>query len=117
MTKDETRSPLVRGWLEAARLLSLEVEAPCSVALPLDATVEAEVLVRHVGASRGMVIVRRYDDVRGRTRDLQAAGYGFSVMSDPRLSEGFDLQSYVDVLRDWGWSGDPARTPVWMKER
>jgi len=117
MTKDETRTPLVRGWLEAAQLLSLEVEAPCSVALSLDATVEAEVLVLHFGATHGMVIVRRYDDVRGQTRDLQAAGYGFCVMSDPRPSEIFDLQSYIDVLYDWGWSGEPARTPAWMKER
>jgi len=117
VTKDETTAPLVRGWLEAARLLGLEVEAPCPVTLPSGATVVAEVLVRHFGASRGMLVVRRYDDVRRRNSELQASGFGFSVMSDPGPTEAFEIQDYVDVLRDWGWSGPPSDVPAWMSAK
>lgn len=117
MSEDKTMSPLVRDWLKAASVLGLKVEAPCMVALPSGATVVADVLVHQFGASKGTLILRRYDDIRQQISELQAVGFGFSVMSDPRQNEAFEVQQYVDVLRDWGWSGAPDEEPLWMSPK
>ena len=114
MTKYETTSPLVRQWLHAAELLGLDVEAPCPVTLPSGATVVADVLVRQFGASRGMLVMRSYDGLRGRGPELQGAGFGHSVMDDPGPTEVFAVENYIEVLRDWGWSGARDDEPSWM---
>lgn len=108
-------SPLARGWLQAASILGLDVDAPSSVTLPSGDSVTADVLVRDFGAPAGMLIVRRYDEIRLRTSEVLSAGFGFSVMDDPRPTEAFDIETYVEVLRDWGWSGAPGGEPAWLR--
>jgi len=105
--------PLVERWLEAARDLHLEIEAPFSVALQSGAVVGARFQVKHFGAPKGMLVVTDSSNVVPFIDDIIAAGYGFSVLSDPRQSEPYEREDFIEVLRDWGWSGSEEARPVW----
>lgn len=115
MTSEEPKaSTLESEWASAARLLGLETIAPFSVTLPSGTRVCAEVLVKHFGAANGMLIVRDYEQVRHVQGELEEAGFGFSVLEDPRANEPFVLEEFADILRDWGWAGKADEEPEWM---
>lgn len=62
-----------------------------------------------------MLLFRAYDDIRGHVQELEDAGYGFSVVGEPRPDEEFDLTAFQEMFRDWGWSGRLGAKPVWMQ--
>lgn len=61
-----------------------------------------------------MLLFRTYDEVREVSQALQNAGYGYSVVDEPRPDEEFDLSSFQEMFRDWGWSGELGGKPPWM---
>lgn len=48
-----------------------------------------------------MLIVQNFEDIQPFTSHLAAAGFGYSVMDEPRSDEPFDLDSWREVFRDW----------------
>jgi len=70
--------------------------------------------IADLGARNGMLLFRTYDDVRDVSQLLQDAGYGYSVVEEPRADEEFDLASFQEMFRDWGWSGKLGSKPKWM---
>lgn len=61
--------------------------------------------IHGIGGMNGMLIFRHYDKVRAYVDEVKRAGYGFSVLDEPGDEESFDLQSFQEMFRDWGWSG------------
>ena len=76
--------------------------------------IHAVVRVRDLGAENGMLVVSDYDDVKAHLAEITKAGYGFSVLDEPSPLEGYDLESYAQMFRDWGWSGVESQRPQWM---
>lgn len=70
--------------------------------------------IADLGAPNGMLLFRTYDEVRDVSQALQDAGYGYSVVDEPRPDEEFDLASFQEMFRDWGWSGKLGGKPPWM---
>jgi|GEM_PF-3596461 len=63
-----------------------------------------------------MLLFENSEMFRGVGNDIYDAGYGLSVLRDPK---GFrvmdeDLSVTIEVLEDWGWTGEPANRPEWM---
>src|SRR4051794_37245916 len=106
-------SRLVQAWSRAAELLGLDIEAPYSAVLQSGKTIEAAVLVRRFGAENGMLILTEDAQVLDQITNLHQSGFGFSVLSEPRPAEAFDLEVFVEVLRDWGWAGTADEKPSW----
>lgn len=104
---------LKTDWTKAAGPLGLDVVAPFSVTLASGTQVHAEVLVRDFGATEGMLIVQEFDEIVLLQGELLAAGFGYSVIRESPEGEPFDLESFKEVLRDWGWAGSPASPPPW----
>lgn len=111
---DSKSSTLASAWVKAASHLRLDIVAPFSVTLPSGRRLEAAVLVKHFGAPNGMLIVRHYDEVKRELGAIEAAGFGFSVLEDPDPEEAFVVDTYAEILRDWGWTGELDQKPTWL---
>ena len=35
-------------------------------------------------------------------------------MDAPSETEGYDRATFIEMLDDWGWSGDPSAAPKWL---
>jgi hypothetical protein len=115
MTNLDTDAPhLITAWQKAAEALGLEIVAPFALPLQTGEALAVPLLVKSFGAPNGMLIVRDYNQVRLRLKDIAEAGYGFSVLDEPNEHEPFILDGYKDILRDWGWSGGPDGEPSWL---
>jgi len=103
-------------WLKKACDESgLHAELGFSPPLPGGAEVSTVVaLIQKVGAPNGMLVFRTSDDIEAFRSLLRDAGYGYSVLEEPWAGEQFDLNSFQDMFRDWGWSGSPESKPDWM---
>jgi hypothetical protein len=101
-------------WGEAASDLNLEIVSPFRLPLDSGNELDAALLVCHFGAARGMLVFSEYDRVAPFLEEVVDAGYGFTVLDEPRPEESYVREEYVDLLRDWGWSGEPGREPDWL---
>ena len=105
--------PLVAEWSRTARLLNIEVVAPFSITLSSGKRVTADLLVRGFGGPKGTLVARDAEAVWHVRDDLLADGYGFSVM-DASARDPYVLEDFVEILREWGWSGAPEDAPPWI---
>lgn len=103
-----------RLW-RACGELGLCPELGFKLAIPGVPEITTVARIPNLGAKNGMLIFTSYDEVRAISKDLQNAGYGYSVLDEPLPNEEFDLESFREMFADWGWSGDAAHKPVWMK--
>lgn len=106
-------SDLWPNWQIAQRELKLEIVAPFEVTLPNGTTLEAAFLVRHFGAKNGMLVFTDYRNVGPYDQEIVNLGYGYSVIDGDDGS--YAREDFIDVLCDWGWSGDKARKPKWLR--
>lgn len=103
------------GWLlRACSELGLRVNVGYTATLPDGRQISTIARVVDLGAPKGMLVVRGYDDIRESSNALVAEGYAYSVVDAPGPTEQFDLASYREMFRDWGWCGDPDKKPDWM---
>ena len=101
-------------WRACAEL-GLRVDLGFCVSIPGIPEVVTIARVADLGAPNGMLVVRSYADIAAIKEVLLDAGYGFSVLDEPNPGEEFDLESFKSMFRDWGWSGDLAKKPTWLR--
>lgn len=101
--------------LDACSALGLNAEIGFRVVLPNGQDLVAAARIEHLGAPNGMLVFHAYNEFRDYAQMLVDAGYGFSVLDEPRPDEELDLASVQDMFRDWGWSGEPEKAPPWME--
>jgi hypothetical protein len=99
----------LESWIvQACHASNLQVDLGFLAAVGDTRTVRSVARIRGLGAVNGMLILRNYDEADSCLNDVKQAGYGFSVLDEPGDDEAFDLQSFQDMFRDWGWSGPDA---------
>jgi len=104
-------------WLtRACAGLGLRAEIGFIAELPNAAQVRSVARIVGLGAPNGMLIFRRFDTVRPYVSELDESGFGFAVLDEPRLADGVDLDAAREMFADWGWSGDEADRPGWLKD-
>ena len=105
-------------WIsQACHAFELEADFAYVVDLGNGRQVRAVARVRGLGARNGMLIVRNYEDVRPYAEVLVRAGYGYSVLDEPRSDEEFDLELFRRMFLDWGWSGNSGdRSSLLLKD-
>lgn len=102
----------MQEWLiQAASRLGLAVTAPHTLTLPSGHQIQVNAYFPTLGMSPGMLVVDELNRVRDVLSELEDLGYGVSVLSEPGAQEQFDLTSYIEMFRDWGWTGEIARSP------
>ena len=95
----------------ACKAIGLQIDLKYSVRAGNGININAAARIHNLGAKNGMLIVRDYNDVKGCVDELSKADYGFSVLSDPRPGEPFDLDTLKEMFREWGWSGPMEDIP------
>ena len=108
-------SRLVNWLIRACNDLGLPAECDFEVVLADGVSLQSIVRIAYLGGQRGMLIFRSYEEIQPYAAELIRAGYGYSVLGDPREKEEFDLDSYVEMFSDWGWTGDRTSMPSWIK--
>jgi hypothetical protein len=73
--------------------------------------IQAITRIRHVGDRNGMLIVSSWSDIQTYTQELAQDGYGYSVLSVPVTGGNYDIESYIEMFRDWGWWGPAPLKP------
>jgi hypothetical protein len=101
-----------RLWADRASRLGLSVAIPFTLSVD-GATLAIPVLLRHFGGRNGMLLVTDYVLLRPRGDRLVELGYGYSCLNDPAWPDGEGDDALLDLLRDWGWSGDET-PPAWL---
>jgi hypothetical protein len=99
-------------WLlRACDALGLKADLSFTVRMGSSADIRCVARIQNLGAENGMLVVHCYEDVRPYVDQLAKAGYGYSVLDEPREDEVFDLDSFQEMFRDWGWSGSEKDRP------
>jgi hypothetical protein len=109
-----TASALVRKWETARDDLGIEIAAPYDLEVQPGVTIRADLLVRDFGGRPGTLVVTEYSRVRSHLNTLEELGYGFSVLTAAR---SYDRSEFIDMLSDWGWTGEAARKPSWVEDQ
>lgn len=107
--------------LSVAQALSLRIELNPAFAFSNGNPFYFDVLFPDFGAPNGMLIS---DSDRARAIGAKghklvfSKGYGYSSWDEPADGKSFDpdcdLESFIEVFSDWGWSGDESKRPKWL---
>lgn len=108
-------SNLVQMLTQACEELGLQITFGFVLMLTNGSRVVAYAHIPSLGASRGMLIFRSYDEIQLFAEEVVRSGYGYSVLDEPRPDEDFDLESFKEMFSDWGWTGEGSSKPFWMK--
>jgi hypothetical protein len=111
-------SPLQKYLQRAAAELDLRIEIAHAVTLSDRRILISQVLFPDLGNHSGTLVFTVEDRPDQSARgELLKRQYATSIMSGviPKNSV-FDIESLKETFSDWGWIGDPSRTPSWMRE-
>lgn len=110
-------SKLREQMVRAAETLDLRVETDHSITLASGTRLEADAFFPDLGTQAGMAVLRS-DLVGWETIEevLFEMRYPAAFIAEPSAAEEFDIDSYVAMFSEWGWSGMPESCPAWMKE-
>ncbi|EMF92736.1 hypothetical protein [Leptospira santarosai] len=105
---------LQKIWKDAAENLNLEVEIPFSIILVDNLKINVSILLKNFGAKNGMLITTNYEDIEPYIEKIYEAGYGFSTLNEPSENEQYSRKDFIELLSDWGWTGDVNLKPEWL---
>ena len=105
-------SILIQAWQEAAQNLGVEIVCPYALKLKSGEEVQADVLVKDFGPM--LVATEAAAETFRRLGDqIAAEGYGWSILCGDELT--YDREHFIEILKDWGWTGAEDRRPPWSK--
>jgi hypothetical protein len=84
--------------------VGLQIDFGFEVTCPDGYVVKSVAHIRDVGDVHGMLVFSRYEEMMGRSECLSSLGYGYTSYGEPGDKEVFDLESYKQMFRDWGWT-------------
>lgn len=67
------------------------------------------------GAAKGMIIAHNLDDTGATGKELVEEGYGYCIFREPKHLEEYNRRITIEVLQDWGWSGEESAKPSWLR--
>lgn len=103
---------LQRHWRHLASQYGLRVDTPFTLHVG-GREVTVPVRLRDFGGRHGMLLVTQSALVLPLSEDLVALGFGYSCLDAPEDPETVHHESLVDMLADWGWSGE-GTPPAWL---
>ena len=103
----------VQYLVAACSQLGLEIDPAFEVTLGgISLVVPARVAL--LGARNGMLVFNEVSAFWPHLADaILEAHFAFTCYEDNDRDD-FELESYIKMFTDWGWSGDPATKPSWM---
>jgi hypothetical protein len=103
-------------WKRAADELGFKIQTPFALTLPSGNSIEAELLISDFGGEKGLLIFTDYEKIKPFVGELRLNGFHCSIIGESSSNQEFEIESFIDCLSDWGWSGAEADRPVWLRE-
>jgi len=105
-------SILIQAWQEAAQDLGIEIVVPFVLTLKSGEEVQADLLVKDFGPT--LLATEATEEAFHRLGDqIAAEGYGTAAYFGEELA--YDRGHFIEILKDWGWTGPEDRRPAWSK--
>lgn len=77
----------------------------------------APILFPQFGASKGTLVLNSDDNYAIELiEELRNLGFTASSFLPPEPDEKFDIDSYIEMFSDWGWTGSEESRPKWLLE-
>jgi hypothetical protein len=95
--------------------LGLDIDYDTVVKLDDRSSIKAVGHFPQLGAPNGMLIFCDINDFWPHHKAIRAAQYGFSVLEERQPDCEIDIISFKNIFSEWGWTGDQALKPSWMK--
>jgi hypothetical protein len=95
--------------------LDVRVELGFRLTLPGSRELVTVARVTDLGGRNGMLLFKSFNEVKRYAQELVDLGYGYAVVDEPRPDEEFELESFEEMFRDWGWTGAFGQKPKWMR--
>jgi hypothetical protein len=114
------QTPMQMKFQRAAEDLGLEIVMPFQIKLE-GTTISAPLLLRNFGDENGVVLMVTSDPSSILDSDLkllQKYKYYWSISDEQSIKDdpiaSYDRDSFVGMLRDWGWTGPSNNRPSWL---
>ena len=107
---------LIEKWQRAKKDLGIEFVAPYELEIHPGVRIRADLWVPQFGGKEGTLVVTEYSGIEPHLSRIRELGYGFSVLEEPSRPESYDRATFIDMLSDWGWTGQPEKKPGWVRE-
>jgi len=104
----------IQVWQEAANDLKLEIIVNFSLNLSSGYQINTDLLLLNFGDKQGMLIVRDYGKVKLWLDEINEQNYGFSVLSNSTKNETYIRSDFIELLKDWEWTGQDSKKPDWL---
>lgn len=99
-------------FVQEAKELGLEVVSPYVITDTSGESVTFPALLPKFGSQKGMLVLPI--PYSKKSVELATAnGFGYSGIEYSSESTG-DRESFIDMLRDWSWTGAKEETPEWL---
>lgn len=107
-------SELAKRLARASAELGLRIDIQPAVSLPDGRTLIAAAHFPDLGTPHGIFVIP-WERVDVETaRKLHQAGVAVSLIDEPPLDEPFDIDDFVEMFREWGWTAADQDRPSWM---
>jgi hypothetical protein len=109
-------SRLQTAWLSAASELELDIVVPFELKTKAF-SLTTQVMLRNFGGEQGMLIVSDYRIIEPFREQIIKLGYGFATLTEPDRDwpfTGEEKEAFIEMLNEWGWTGDPDEEPEWL---
>lgn len=84
--------------------VGLTVDLGFDVACPDGHAIRSVARIRDIGDDNGMLIFNHAKEMWAYRECLTTLGYGYTAYDEPGEDSVFDLESYKELFRDWGWN-------------
>ena len=109
-----SRSQLLKEWEMTRDDLKIDIVAPYELDLGNGTIVKADVLVKDFGGRNGMLVFTNESTFWQYHDTLSKLHYGVVLLEEP--SDPYDHEVMMEMLSDWGWTGDETKKPDWIKD-
>ena len=108
-------SRLQQDLIRTAQELGLRLSLDYAITFADGKTISFEAYLPDLGSPSGTLVSDSSLELDAATRnELRSRGLGLSTYGEPPPSELFDIEGYIEMFSEWGWSGEIERKPSWM---
>lgn len=102
--------------MRAAQELGLRFTLDYVVTLPDGKAITFPAHFPDLSNPSGMLVANRSTEIDTATRKaLIDQGLGLSTYGEPPSNEIFEIEGYIEMFSEWGWSGEDDSKPWWME--
>jgi hypothetical protein len=103
--------------VRAAKILSMKITIDPSFRLSNGKLLFFDALLHNLSNRNGIFVWNSDHNIQLESEareELNRSGFGVSEFGGPSKSEMFDIDNYIEMFSEWGWSGEADERPAWM---